>query len=58
MRYRLRTLLPRFTIRDVILVTIIVAIGAAWWADRTALRLANEQLEQQVQDSQAGWMGS
>jgi uncharacterized membrane-anchored protein YhcB (DUF1043 family) len=48
----------RFTIRDVLWLTALVALAIGWWVDRTALRLANEQLEQQAQDSQAGWMGS
>ena len=34
----------RFTIRDVLLVTVIVALGVGWWVDRSRVhaRLTNE----------------
>ena len=37
----------RFTIRELILLTVIVAMGAAWWVDRrqiAELRMRNEEL--------------
>jgi hypothetical protein len=34
----------RFTIRDVLWLMALVAIGAAWWADRTRLVKLNEDI--------------
>ena len=31
----------RFTIRELVLVTVIVAMGAAWWAEQAATLSAN-----------------
>ena len=33
----------RFTIRELVLLTLVVAIGLAWWLDRNALAKVNEQ---------------
>jgi hypothetical protein len=39
----------RFTIRDVLWLTIVVALGVGWWLDQRQLRIQNRQyLEDQV----------
>jgi hypothetical protein len=39
----------RFTIRDVVWLTLLVAMGVAWWLDRSRL-IAKLQLEERVVD--------
>ncbi len=34
----------RFTIRDLIWLTVVVAVGAGWWANRRSLRASREDL--------------
>jgi len=34
----------KFTIRDLLLVTVIVAIGLGWWVDRSRLKSENDRL--------------
>lgn len=36
----------KFSIRDLLLVTVIVAVCAAWWVDRSELAKQNELLRQ------------
>jgi len=47
----------KFSIRDVIWLTVVVALAVAWWLDRSSLWRANTQLERQrrnaVNDFQA-----
>jgi hypothetical protein len=39
----------RFTIRDVLWLTVVVALGVGWWLDQRQLRIQNRQyLEDQV----------
>jgi hypothetical protein len=33
----------RFTIRELVLLTLVVAMGVAWWLDRTALAKVNAE---------------
>ena len=33
----------RFTIRELLLLTVIVGLGAGWWLDHQAMELAKEQ---------------
>ena len=40
----------RFTIRDVMLLTIIVAVCTAWWLDRTKLQRENYLLKKKSQE--------
>jgi hypothetical protein len=37
----------RFTIRDVLWLTVVVALGVAWWLDRTILTTGNSELVKQ-----------
>jgi len=39
----------RFTIRDVLWLMIVVAMGAAWWADRRAVNLAHLDCQWRLQ---------
>jgi len=38
----------RFTIRDVLWLTVVVGMGVAWWGDRTALRRAKADAERRA----------
>ena len=38
----------RFTIRDVLWLTVVVALGVAWWVDRERVRSQGEQNQQLV----------
>ncbi len=38
----------RFTIRDLLWLTAVVAIGVGWWLDRSKLALHDEQASQQA----------
>jgi hypothetical protein len=40
----------RFTIRDLLLVTVIVAVCAAWWVDRQAREVRVKQLEKALSE--------
>jgi hypothetical protein len=40
----------RFTIRDLILVTIIVALAVGWWLDRDTIRQAREKHYKAIED--------
>jgi hypothetical protein len=35
--------MPRFTIRDVLWLTVVVALGVGWWLDRSAVAWRYEQ---------------
>ena len=37
----------KFSIRDLFLVTMIVALAVGWWVDRSRLRVAAERIERQ-----------
>lgn len=39
----------RFTIRDVLLVTLVVAIAVAWFVDRRAWRMEREKLRREME---------
>ena len=41
----------KFSIRDLLLVTMIVALVAGWWVDRSSLAKENKQLSKQLKDS-------
>jgi hypothetical protein len=43
----------RFTIRELVLLTLVVAIGVGWWLDRHSSRQAQAKLQEQV-DSLTG----
>ena len=43
----------RFTIRDVLLVTLVVAIAVAWFVDRRAWRIEREKLRKEQEVLQA-----
>jgi hypothetical protein len=45
----------RFSIREIVLVTVSVAVGMGWWADRAQLLDANRSLERQMQALDAKW---
>ena len=38
----------RFTIRELALVTLVVAMGAGWWIDHRSSRQAQAKLQEQV----------
>ena len=38
----------RFTIRELVLVTAVVALGTGWWAERRKLRAEVQQLNSEV----------
>ena len=42
----------KFSIRDVILLTLVVAMGLGWWANHRAMQAENELLREQVQKLQ------
>jgi hypothetical protein len=52
----------KFTIRDLFLVTVIVAMGLGWWLDRSRLAVDNRRLEslreadQEVLDQMREWV--
>jgi hypothetical protein len=39
----------RFTIRELVLLTLVVAIGVAWWLDRARRLVEHEQLREEIQ---------
>jgi hypothetical protein len=43
----------RFTIRDVLWLTVVVAMGAAWWVDRSRLDLYARKLKSDIQMQRA-----
>jgi hypothetical protein len=42
----------RFTIRELVLVTLVAAMGVAWWLDRTRLVVSFAEVEQLKADNQ------
>jgi len=53
MRYRLRTLLTQFSIRDMLWLTVVTAVAVGWWLtarrlSETALRLSEAEAKQQA----------
>ena len=52
MKYSLRSF--RFTIRELLLLTVIVAVCAAWWADRSRLAAAFGELKYYLLTEEAG----
>jgi len=47
MKYNLRSLM-RFSIRDLVLVTVVVAVCTSWWLERTKLRGEIVKLKKQL----------
>jgi len=43
----------KFSIRDLIWLTVVVALVVVWWLDRSSLSRANAQLKQQRRDAAA-----
>jgi hypothetical protein len=41
--------LPRFTLRDLFWLMLVVAMGCAWWLDRRGSKRENAQLRQQLE---------
>ena len=51
----------RFTIRDVLWLTVVVAMGAAWWADRSSVARERDSIDSLYRELgravvQQGWM--
>ena len=45
----------RFTIRDVLWLTVVMAMGCAWWSDRRYEEARYRKLDAQVQDIRRNW---
>jgi hypothetical protein len=45
----------RFSIRDIVLVTVIAAVAVGWWADRRQLLDSNRSLQREMEALDAKW---
>ena len=43
----------KFSIRDILLVTVIVALALGWWLDRSRLAIRAQEADQEAESSQA-----
>jgi hypothetical protein len=48
--------MARFTIRDLLLLTVIVAVGTAWWIDRRRLTIQKETLLKEVDELRGAYI--
>jgi hypothetical protein len=52
MRYRLRTLLTQFAIRDILWLMIVAALGASWWRDNSRIEATLKAMKTEHQAKQ------